>query len=493
MRINGKREWKMKNLKMFIICLWVVFAAFGMRATKLWAGGEFKLPAVKDIEDNKKFYDDPRPWYTSDAFNYKKILPPDVYSELTYDVETMKKLWAEIVGFKAPDVVNKTAPEIKPGVYSCKDKEQYPGLKMLMTEYHYNRFKPGAPPFAGNFPEMKIVPTRQYYNALSIAEATKNNTGKTMLNDKTGIIEEETYMNGYPFPMPEGKFKANQIYYNWLKRYWGWDSKYGLMDARGFSGSLREDFVAIADFWKLKLKGRVMDPPGWFDKRAQLQGESDGYSFRYYSPRDLFGNVIGYVKYLNPDKFDQAMLYVATLRRVRLMSATDVQDSVGGADAIYLDDDVCTQKLSTKVFPSKMELIAERELLLPNNHDGSAYVTSPAKGVEYHNLEWERRPVYVLKMTILDKNFVYGHRIIYIDRETFFLRLVENYDRKGRLYRTNELVLTFVPEMGMATWGDSFSQDHLDFHTSIAHNFIVPVPWLSRDKVSLEYLYKTGK
>ncbi|MBT8339993.1 MAG: DUF1329 domain-containing protein [Desulfatitalea sp.] len=483
----------MNILKISFLSCWFAFSALVLMGGTLSAGETFDFPTVKDLLEAKKFYDDPSPWYQSDKFNCKKILPPEVYAELSYDVEAMQKLWSEIVGFRAPEVVNKTASEIKPGVYSYVDKEKYPGLKALMTETHYSRFKPGAPPFAGNFPEMKIVPTKQYYYALPIAEATKNNMGKTMLDGNTGIIKEETWVSGLPFPRPAGKLKANQVYYNWLKRYLGWDSKYLLSESRGFSKSLKEDNHISSDIWEIRFQGRVMEPYGWFDDKAQERGEERGIGFRFYAPRDVFGNVISSIKYVDADKYDQSMLYVAALRRVRLMSATDVQDSVGGGDAIYLDTDSCSQKISTTVFPSKLEIVAEKELLFPTSHDGSAYLTSPSKGLEYHNLDWERRPVYVIKMTILDKNFVYGHRVIYIDRETFLIRLVENYDQKGRLYRTAETIFSFSFDMGVPNYGDSVLIDHLDLHTSIGRNYYVPAPWIGRSKVNLEYLYKTGK
>ncbi|MBT8340024.1 MAG: DUF1329 domain-containing protein [Desulfatitalea sp.] len=483
----------MKTVKATIICWCIFFLAPVLMMATSWASENYPVPTIKDFEDSKKPYDDPTARYLSEKFNYKKILSPDAIAELSYDVGAMKKMWAEIVGFKAPDVVNKVAPEIKPGVYSYHDKQKQPGLKALLTEYHYRRFKPGEPPFAGNYSEIKVVPTRQYYYALPIAEATKKYMGQAMLNDKTGIIKEETYTAGYPFPKPEGKYKANQVYYNWQKNYMGWDSRYLVTISRGWTGSLREDLYIASSTWKIRLQGRVMQPCGWFDKRAQEQNEVDTFSCKFFAPRDMYGNIMSNTRYLDPDRYDQVMYYVSALRRIRLMSSTDLQDSIGGADAIYLDGDGCGQKLSLTVFPSKLELVDERELLLPTNHDGAAYLSSPSKGLEYYNLEWERRPVYIVKMTELDKNFVYGHRILYFDKETLLLWLVENYDQKGRLYRTFEAILTFSHSMGMPLIGDNLLQDHLDLHSSQGITFCMPTPWINRRKTSIEYLFKKGK
>ncbi|MBT8341842.1 MAG: DUF1329 domain-containing protein, partial [Desulfatitalea sp.] len=348
-------------------------------------------------------------------------------------------------------------------------------------------------PLACNFPEIKIVPTRQYYYSLPVSEATRKNAGQTKLNEETGIIKEESYISGYPFPKPEGKFKATEAYYNWMKRYWTWDSRYQITEARGWRRSLKEDFLAVFNYYKVRLQGRVTEPIGWFDQRAKEQGEFESYSAKYFAPRDMFGNVVNYVLYSDPEKNDHLTMYVSTLRRVRLLSATDAQDAVGGGDGIYLDTDGCVQKPSLTVYPSKLELIGEREILFPSNNTGTAYVTSPSKGLEYLNLEWERRPVYIIKMQVLDKNFVYSYRIMYMDKETFLIRLVENYDQKGRLYRTTETIPAFIPEMGVTTISDTLLMDHIDLHSTLGHNYIMPTPWLGREAIGLEYLFTTGK
>jgi hypothetical protein len=179
------------------------------------------------------------------------------------------------------------------------------------------------------------------------------------------------------------------------------------------------------------------------------------------------------------------------LRRVRLLSATDIQDAIGGADYAYVDNNGLGQKLSTTIFPYKNEIIAEREYLVPfSTWDGSEYMN--AKG-EIYNLEWERRPIYVVKMTQLDRNFVYSYRIVYMDKETGILIHVENYDQKGRLYRSTVGNRPFIPEMGMFGFGCGLARDHLDLHTSWTNGYVVPAPWLNRADVSLRGLVIKGK
>lgn len=480
----------MKNVKIFVMCFWVLFLTLGVMTPALWAAEEYKV-TCQELEQYKKVFDDPRPYLKE--LTYKKILPPDVYGKLTFDVEEMKKLWAEVVGFKAPDEVGKIAPEIKPGTYSYKDKEKYPGLKELMIPMHYNFFKPGGPPLAFCYPEIKVVPTRQYHLSPPIAKATKEGMGRVQL-DNNGIIKEDTWVAGFPFPKPEGKFKGNQIIYSYLKRNVGWESAYFSEVGKGFTGNLKVDQDTTIEALNFRFKGRVMmEPHGWYDERAKNMGENTGLVCWYLAPRDMYGNVITVTNFLDPDKYDQILLYINALRRVRVMSATDIQDAVGGQDIIYVDADGYSQKLSSTIFPYKCEVIAEREYLVPFAIlDGSPYVSS--KGVELHNYEWERRPMYVVKMTQLGKNFVYGHRILYIDKETFMLSTILNHDQKGRLYRSVTNINTYFPEMGVFSYGgDFFYHDHLDMHSTFGRLFATPVSWAGRKDLSMRGMVVKGK
>jgi hypothetical protein len=174
------------------------------------------------------------------------------------------------------------------------------------------------------------------------------------------------------------------------------------------------------------------------------------------------------------------------------MGATDIQDQIGGVDGIYADSELYSQKLSTTIFPYKCELIAEQEYLVPfASRDGSGYMST--KGLELHNYEWERRPMYVVKMTQLDKSFVYSYRILYIDKEALMLHMVLNYDQKGRLYRSTYATFSFYPEMGMYSTGDAFMRDHLDMHSSMVRTFMTPTPWVTRTDISMRGLVIKGK
>ncbi|MBI5443573.1 MAG: DUF1329 domain-containing protein [Deltaproteobacteria bacterium] len=450
------------------------------------------IPTEAEVLKHKAHYDDPRPYLTQ--FGPKQLLPPELYARLTYDVDAMKRLWAELVGFKAPDVVGKIAPEIKPGKYSYKDLAKHPGLKELIPDHFYKRIKPGSPPHAGSIPEFEVVPTRQYYWALPVAEATKKNLGKTKLDAK-GYLIPESWEGGTPFPQPSGAFKAQQIMYNIEKRPLAWEGNMFIVGwINGFTKDLKMDFDGKYQVRHLRLGGRtLMAPYGWFDERAKKRGEAKQFILSFLAPRDIYGAAQSAAYYQDPAEPDQLMMYLPSLRRIRKLSATDTQDPVMGQDLIYDDNEGWMQKLSPARYPYKFEVIQDREFLVPApTLDGAEYISS--KGVEFRNMKFERRPMYVVKLTQQDPNYVYSYRLFYVDKETFNYIHVENYDQKGRLYRTFNTSLSFFPEMGMFSWSGALglAADHIDLHSGPQQSYQLPAFW-TRDDISLQGLVGKAK
>lgn len=480
----------MKHLKACILCIFACCFVASLFPSALSSAEimppKTYVPTLFEVEKHKKPFDDPRP--VTKEFGPKQILPKEFYDRLTYNEEEMKSQWAELVGFKAPDLVGKVAPEIKPGKYTYKDLEKHPGFKVLMYPELYNRIKPGGPPFAGSIPEFEIIPTRQYYWSLPVSNATKKNLGKTQLDEK-GYLVPGTWEAGYPFPRPSGKFMAEQIVYNVLRKYISFNGAISrVARTKGFDKNLRMDFDGSIELRTQRLAGSVEPLPyGYFDRRAKDRGEYRTLTMTFTSPRDLAGTTLVINYYLDADKQDQQMMYIPSLRRVRKLTTTDTQDPVMGQDMISDDNEGFTQKPSPTRYPYKYEVVEEQEFLVPfASLDGSEYFSS--KGLELRNLKFERRPVYVLKLTQLDPNYVYSKRILYIDKETFHLIFIKNYDQKGRLYRSAAWdAPTFIPEMG--TFGfcgtTSIFTDYVDLHSTTNTLHEIPAFWDRRD-VSIE-------
>ena len=482
---------KISNVGAFFVVL-VMTLTILTSATWAQEGYNYNVFDWLEILKNRALFEDPRPYLEEGRLAYKNCLTPNFYGKITYDIGKMKQAWAEVVGFRSPDEVGKIAPEIKPGTYNYKDKEKFPGLKELMPP-GINKwyFTASGPPFAGNFPEIKVVPTRQIYFALPIAEASKKYEGQSKL-DSQGYLIPESYNAGYPFPKPSGEFKAKQIVYNCEKRYVNFENHRLIASSLGFTKNLKIDRETVLDQFNMRLQGRLrMEPFGWFDERAKGNREAFALGMKYLAPRDSYGNALGMMTYDDPNKFDYSLIYINALRRIRTMSQTDTQDSVGGQDAIYEDREGFSQKLSPKRYPYEFKLIDEREYLVPVTLDGSAYLSSGGK--ELRNLEFQRRPVYVIELTQLDKTYVYGKRIMYFDKETFLLFYAENYNQKGVLYRSCFNIFYHDPATGYNSMRYSLQRDHIDQHSSISTMYHFPLPRMGRDDTNLQSIVSRGK
>jgi len=466
-----------------IFCLTIVLLGNSL------AGEKFK-PNFQRWYEEKEFFDDPRPVLKNYAL--KEIIPAQDYSQMVYDIVEMRRKWEQAIGFKSPDIVGKIAPEIVPGRYSFLDKDKHPGLQELMLPLHYQRFKPGAPPFACNFVEIEVVPTRQIYPPLPVIEATLKNMGKTK-QDGQGYMLDSTYLNGYPFPRPAGPFKAQQVVYNFQERYaCGDHGIYALQRGKSWDKSLKEIYECSSEFWGLRLFGRVQPPVGWYDERARKNGEFKIINSKSISPRDQFGNVIWTLTRRGVNDPNQVMVWIAQVRRLRKLSGTDVQDASPGISLILDDIDGFSQKLSPTIYPYQYRIIAEREYLIPHyTSDGTQYLARD--NLELKNVRMERRPLYVVEMTQQDPSYVYGRRVLYIDKETFALIMIENYDQKGRLWRTFEQTYSFYPEMGFVNMYSVIMQDHQNPQTSYMEYMNGPATWITREDVSIASLKKTGK
>jgi len=117
-----------------LVSLSLFFFALMLTTSPGWTTDSYRVN-YQQILDVKAVYDDPTPLYT-ETNDFKIWIPDDVWEKITWDIDEMKKAWAEAVGFKAPDVVGKIVPEITPGKYTLADKEKYP-FKELMIPNQY--------------------------------------------------------------------------------------------------------------------------------------------------------------------------------------------------------------------------------------------------------------------------------------------------------------------------------------------------------------------
>lgn len=471
--------------------IYMILGVMLLVAAPAWSGGLNAPITLTELRKAKAFFDDPRPVYKN--LDWKKFIPKEEAEKYLTDVEASKVAWAEVLGFKSPDLVGKIAPEIKPGIYNYKDKDQHPGIKELMIPHQYEMFAPGAPPYPGNFQQIEIIPTRQYYEPLAYSELTNKHLGKTKQDDQ-GYVLWKTYEGGLPWPKPSGPHKAMQIVYNQQYAPQTSDNVFMITENKGFTKDLKIDSEYDMMGGQLKTHGRFQSPPlGWYDERAEKMGELRTRGATFLAPRSAYGQAIGGTQYLDPLNWDSNLLYLPGFRRVRKMSATDTQDIQPGFDNTTDDTMGFQAKMSPDIYPYEYKVLAEREYLVQaHDIDGAWYLTSPEKGCERVNTKWERRPMYVVELTQLDKSYVYGKRILYIDKETFMIHSSLKYDQQGKLFRSSDFVNQFIPEAGIVNanvW--DLQKDHIDTHSRIVRSFVIPDPRVGREVGNIKDLMGT--
>jgi hypothetical protein len=448
----------------------------------------------QDIEACKNLLDDPR----SAVECNEAITGEEVMKSLSFDVEEGKRRWAEMVGLKSPDLVGKLAPEIKPGRYTLEDKGKYPFDK-LMPGMFYKRFnEPGGQGknFAANFTEFEVVPTRQYWMHLAVAEESIQNEGKAKLGED-GYMLYDTYEGGIPFPKPSGAQKGWQVLYNYIDAYTYFQGEDYLSQtaAFGVDGRFNIDRQSKGDYYVMRLFHRLLREPigEWYDERARKQGEKQIVYYEAFEPRDLYGNAYILSKRVDPNEMDNLLLYTPLTRRIRKMSSSDRQDQAIGLDYAYDDVNHLDQKLTPEAYPYEVRVLEEREFLVPMfSLTGDEYFDSEAKFL-WRNLKFERRPMYVLEMNQLDPTYIYSKRIYYVDKETFVFLGGEFYDQKGRLWRNYNVLYGVSPQVGIFWWMAASYFDHIDVHSGLEQDFHTLSLESDRDEFSAKRLLRGRK
>jgi len=454
---------------------------------------ETYVPRMDTVLKQKQSIDDPRPIQKN--YGPGAVLPPEFWNHLTHDVQEMKDVWSALVGFKAPEVVGQIAPEITPGKYTLADVKNKPGLNELLIPPLKLRLRNPGPPYVCAIEAFEIIPTRQLYWGLPIAEATRKNKGKAKL-DKDGFIIAETWMAGYPFPQPEGKYKARKLIYNHLSKYsnWGGDQAW-YIKGFGFNKNLRTESDNSIEVIGLRAHGRVLfEPYGWVSAAAEKRSQKSIAAAVYNSPRDVKGLVWHITTFNDPQTLDQSLMWVPSIRRIRKLSATDTQDSAPGENATMDDTQGFSQKMTPDRYPMKFEITEDREYLTVAFQEiGDEYVDSK-DGYAFKNAKLERRPIYTILVTELDKNYVYSKRIIFMDKETFFIPVTDCYDQKDRLYRSIWWHQCFIPKAGIiANVGGYFiAADHVDEQSNFSIEYGIPANYQPGD-VSLKGVLKMAK
>ncbi len=398
--------------------------------------------------------------------------------------------WEDFLGYNAVDIVanDNTAPLIKPGLVITPDnvhkyEKQLRQLFPFGFDWEVDRIT-GSGIFADyscSPLEMVIVPTTHAWNDRAYLEATKKYSSMCYL-DQNNILCG--WVAGIPFPKPDS---AVQIIHNYDRLTIMGDNLNSMPMSIGLYGreGVRERVEKIELHWR-NYSGRIKISPtpvipgfkGIYEK---------GSIFGLY-PYDLKGYTAVRTRFADPQKEDSFVTYIPSIRRIRRLAGSNTQDPLVGSDLLWEDWKGYWSKISDH--PATYELLGEAVVLCPSFNPKPIRYESKYGGW-CQRYWWEKRPVWVVRIQYTANSYIYGSRVMYIDRETFALQQQMIYDRQGRIWKLWDWCWRWNPDNGELDYWNPWMCDILNKHLSIVkHHIIINMPNISDDLFNIRYLMK---
>jgi hypothetical protein len=291
---------------------------------------------------------------------------------------------------------------------------------------------------------INVGPTAAVPMFKQLRDNTEKYSGKARLRGTaSGGYTMEGYVAGVPFPKPAGPLMPYQIMYDLWTNYFPsisyFDGSYIAIDR------YRNQFYEQIDVdqWRLSHssdEGFPTNPSyggGFIQSSRQLIGSPE--QEKYTAQLALLSD--------DPEKMQEIYVFVPALRRSVRMSSAARCSPLLGSDFNQDDnsDGVFFQPPNFKA-----GLAGVKKVLAIMHGDLKHWYGGDLAGGEWlydrRGLpgwpnprvgNWELRDVYVLDLVplpVLD-NYCYGHKVIFVDKETFVQLYLDDYDAKGRLYK----------------------------------------------------------
>lgn len=378
------------------------------------------------------------------------------------------------------------AKEIKPGTVITRENymEYLSELKKMLCPSQFIAYSEGLEKGWINIP---VVEKKEVPPPPGTEEATEKYSSQCGLLPNNQLTN---FVAGVPFPDPQ----------NGTELAWS-----------GFkSNSLPDDHYMPADLLSVDKNGRIERSFSWKNYKKFWVGRrhvppmpempgNNGLldskeSILITSPHDVKGFIQLRVRYWDLSKDDECYCYLPALRRIRRMTGSDLTDPLLGSDAVNDDFQVWRQKINPKMTFKILEI---RDFLTARYYKGNEDPISEdfIKG-NCFQVEWEIRPLYVLEIMENDPNYIYSKRIVYIEKEnkSFCLIWGDNYDQKGRLFKSDEQVSNYSLETGIHGARGHRWRNLLTGHSTIVDmNFSIDGSPVSADKFSIKHLLKEAR
>jgi hypothetical protein len=313
--------------------------------------------------------------------------------------------------------------------------------------------------------KMKIVPYKKIEWDKAYKEATEKYSGQVKLSpDGRSLVG---YVAGLPFP----KIDPNDPQIA-LKIMWNYDHKPYVsddLDLRNFDadtgpvsdGPMQVERHFLLDHLRsMSYDGRLyIDPKPKLPDGDEVRGKSSLHPV--LEPFDLKGVGETSIRYLDPDRQDDTWLYLPSLRRVRRLSSAQRSDALFGQDT----DVDSYYGYAGQVPWFEWKYLGEKEILA--SFHSAAFPVKYCEGAGDFVFcdDWEKRTAYVVEGVPKQPQYAYGKRLIFVDKDTYFIAYSDIFDRAGQLWKVWINQFSFK-KRATPSYGDEYP-DEMPFNPSI--------------------------
>jgi len=301
-----------------------------------------------------------------------------------------------------------------------------------------------------------------------------------------GSISNYEEVAGRPFPNPRSGL---EIAWNFEFNTHG-DSCFYQRTGYNIVPARTVEKVGDQDAWELFWVHRVdVDPLPFFSDNPKRLARSTFYHM--HSPPEFKNTRMFNLRYIEPDKSDDAYMWFSAFRRIQRISTKQRTDSIDGTDLIYDDEYGWDGQILRNTYTWK----GTKELLCARHTDIEKAARTQGQAM-LNNIRRERFKTYVVDVYNKDPHYIYAKRVWYIDPETYLILWTEIFDDLGRFWKCFENLTDDVPHGAHQTKNFIVGSHYVDFQRVHAgtwrNNRVKTGVGISRDMFTIYNLQKGG-
>lgn len=285
--------------------------------------------------------------------------------------------------------------------------------------------------------KVKVGPYGKIEHPKPVRDATEQYSGQVKL--AADGLHLENYVAGFPFPAiaADDPTKAVKHMFNYeaaietddldLRNF---DCDTGAVGTGGSPVKVERHFL-IDHFRRLYFTGRLeVDPKPKMDpNRDSVRFKESLYPL--IEPFDLKGTGFTFNRYLDHTRQDDSWLYLPQLRRVRRLSSAQRSDALFGQDT----DQDSYGGYAGNIAWMEWKYLGEKTVLGAFHAQHVPVVWGEASGDFMHADAWEPREVHIVEGISKLPQYAYSKRVMYLDKESYFIAYSDIYDRAGELWK----------------------------------------------------------